>query len=78
LTIQNTVAAIRAYGGTYIKMKKSVFVKELEEFAVRLKEDGYCSEIVELAAERQHQLEQEILRLHSEIDIDKIVERSNN
>ena len=36
---------------------KSVFVRELEEFGIRLKEDGYPTAIVERAAERMEQLE---------------------
>lgn len=57
---------------------KSVFVRELEEFAIRLKEDGYPTAIVERAAERMDQLEKEVLRLHKEAELDRIAELSNN
>ena len=50
---------------------KSVFVKELEELAVRLGEDGYPTALIERAAERMQQLEEEVVRLHIELSIEK-------
>ena len=46
---------------------KSQFVIQLEEFAIRLKEDGYPTAIVERAAERMDQLEKEVIRLHEHL-----------
>ena len=57
---------------------KSQFVKELEEFAARLKKDGYPTAIVERAAVRMKQLEDLCLEYHREAEIDKIAKRSNN
>jgi len=52
----------------------SQFTKELREFAIRLKKDGYPTTLVERAVERMEAMEAEIIRLND----DKIAERSNN
>ena len=46
---------------------KSQFVKQLEELAVRLKEDGYPPALIERAAERMEQLEKEVIRLNEHL-----------
>lgn len=48
--------------------KRSQFVRELEEFAKRLGEDGYPNAVVERAAERTDAMEQEIIRINKELD----------
>ena len=44
----------------------SYYTKQLKDFALRLKADGYPTAVVERAAERMDQLEEEVVRLHKQ------------
>ena len=60
----------------------SSFTDQLWQFAERLKKDGYPTALVERCAERQEQLEAEIVRLHKELavykSLENVAELSNN
>jgi hypothetical protein len=56
----------------------SQFTKDLEAFALRLKKDGYPTALIERAAERMEDMENEIVRLNRELAVQGVAELSNN
>ena len=56
----------------------SHFTDQLWQLADRLKEDGYPTALIERCAQRMEQLEEEVIRLHKELEATKVAERSNN
>ena len=56
----------------------SQFTDEMAAFTKRLRLDGYPTAIMERATERMIQLENEVLRLHKELEVERMARRSIN